>query len=148
MKNEEKLTKKNIMRHTGWLIMTKVINKEQMKEALCWNFPPRRPTSSFHLDIPKMIKDSAKNGRWIIPFKKFDMVKVKIATFTAYYKVFPSNISNIGQYRNIVINLLFQNIFFSQSWNLIICNRSSFNAMYSLPVKQKSDRTRKITFWK
>ena len=34
------------------------------------------PTSSFHLDIPKRIKDSAKNGRWIIPFKKFGRLKV------------------------------------------------------------------------
>ena len=28
-------------------------------------------------DIPKMIMDGDKNGRWIIPFKKFGMAKVK-----------------------------------------------------------------------
>ena len=27
-------------------------------------------------DIPKMIMDSVKNVRWIIPFKKFGMVRV------------------------------------------------------------------------
>ena len=36
------------------------------------------PTSSSNLDIPKMIMKSAKNGMWIIPFKKFGMVKVNI----------------------------------------------------------------------
>ena len=28
------------------------------------------PTSSSHVDFPKMIMDSSKNGSWIIPFKK------------------------------------------------------------------------------
>ena len=37
---------------------------------------PLPPVQS-HLDIPKMIMDSAKNVRWIIPFKKFGMVRVK-----------------------------------------------------------------------
>ena len=32
------------------------------------------PTSSFHLDIPKMITDSSENVRLIILFKKFGMV--------------------------------------------------------------------------
>ena len=35
------------------------------------------PTLSFLLDIHKMIMDSAKNGRWIILFKKFGMIRVK-----------------------------------------------------------------------
>ena len=34
-------------------------------------------TLSFHLDIPKMLMDSSKNGRWIVSFKKFGMVRVK-----------------------------------------------------------------------
>ena len=34
------------------------------------------PTSSYHLDIPKMIMDNTKNGRWINPFKKFGRLRV------------------------------------------------------------------------
>ena len=29
-------------------------------------------------DIPKMKMDCAKNGRWIIPFKKFGRLRVKV----------------------------------------------------------------------
>ena len=35
------------------------------------------PTSSYHLDVPKMAMDSSKNGKWIIPFKKFGRLGVK-----------------------------------------------------------------------
>ena len=35
------------------------------------------PKSSTHLDFPKMIMDSAKNVRWIIPFKKFGRLMVE-----------------------------------------------------------------------
>ena len=31
---------------------------------------------SFHLNIPKMIMNNTKNGRWTIPFKKFDRLRV------------------------------------------------------------------------
>ena len=36
--------------------------------------PDQLPSS--HLDIPKMIMDSSKSGRWIIPFKKFSRLRV------------------------------------------------------------------------
>ena len=36
------------------------------------------PTSSCHLNIPKMIVDSAKNGKCIIPLKKFSRLRVKL----------------------------------------------------------------------
>ena len=36
------------------------------------------PTSSSHFEIPKMIMDSYKNGRWISPLKKFSRLRVKI----------------------------------------------------------------------
>ena len=31
---------------------------------------------SFHLDIPKMLMEDSKNGRWIIPFRKFNKLRV------------------------------------------------------------------------
>ena len=34
----------------------------------------------FHPDIPKIIIDSSKNGRWIIPFKKFNKLRVMISS--------------------------------------------------------------------
>ena len=40
-----------------------------------------RPTSSSRIDIPKMTIDSSKNVWWIIPFKKFSMVRVKFQFF-------------------------------------------------------------------
>ena len=36
-----------------------------------------RQTSCFYLDMPKIIMDSSKNVRWIIPFKEFGMVGLK-----------------------------------------------------------------------
>ena len=39
------------------------------------------PTLRFHLYIPKMIMESAKNVRWIIPFKKFGMVRVIVYSY-------------------------------------------------------------------
>ena len=41
-------------------------NTVQSDQALyCW------------LDIPKMIMSNSKNGRWIIPFKKFSRLRIK-----------------------------------------------------------------------
>ena len=36
------------------------------------------PTSSFHFHIPKNDNGKCQNVRWIIPFKKFGMVRVNI----------------------------------------------------------------------
>ena len=36
------------------------------------------PTSSLYLNIPKVKMDSAKNGRWIIPLKKFGRLRDNI----------------------------------------------------------------------
>ena len=38
---------------------------------LAWLYTVGWPTSSSHLDIPKMIIDSSKSGRWTSPFQKF-----------------------------------------------------------------------------
>ena len=43
----------------------------------------------------KMVMDSARNGRWIIPFKKFGMVRVNISRihtkFTNTFESFTKN---------------------------------------------------------
>ena len=38
-------------------------------------------------DIPKKIMDSSKNVRWIIPFKKFGIVRVNIHKVYQYGKI-------------------------------------------------------------
>ena len=55
------------------------------------------PTSSSYLDIPKMKMDSAKNGRWIFPFKKFGRLgtfRVRVAMYNWPHTV-PQNNSNM-----------------------------------------------------
>ena len=39
-------------------------------------------TSSSDFDIPKMKMDISKNGKWIVAFKKFSRVRVKLKYFT------------------------------------------------------------------
>ena len=48
--------------------------------------PGQTPISISHLNTPKMIVESSKNIRWIIPFKKFGIIRAKnlLNTLTCY----------------------------------------------------------------
>ena len=45
---------------------------------LNWFFTADWPKPNSHLDIPKRLMDSSKNGRWVTLFKKFIRLRIKI----------------------------------------------------------------------
>ena len=81
----------------------------QCDQALyCW------PTSSWYqvliLISLKMIMDSAKNWRWIIPFKKFGMVSVKTDFIEGLNKQ-QYGCNNVGQNKTLCLILIQLSVF-------------------------------------